>query len=54
MFSRGSIAVCYGKAITAEQAKNMCDSKLAEVLTDGLRQMQMESRIRQGKKPYNY
>jgi len=54
LFSPGSIRVCYGKAITAEQAKNMGDKKLAEVLTDTLRRMQTESRVKQGKKPFNY
>jgi len=54
IFSRGSISVCYGKAITAEQAKNMGDDRLAEVLTETLRQMQTASRIRHVKKPYDY
>lgn len=54
LFSPGSIAVCYGKAISAEQAKNMGDAKLAEVLTDTLRRMQRTCRIKQGKKPYDY
>ena len=54
LFSPGSIAVCYGKAISAEQAKKMGDAKLAEVVTDTLRQMQTMCRIKQGKKPYDY
>jgi 1-acyl-sn-glycerol-3-phosphate acyltransferase len=54
LFSPGPIWVCYGKAISAEQAKNMGDEKLAEVLTDTLRRMQTKSRIKQGKKPYDY
>ena len=54
LFSPGPISVCYGKAISAEQAKNMGDKKLAEVLTDTLRRMQTKSRIKQGKKPFNY
>ena len=54
LFSPGSIVVCYGKAISAEQAKKMGDAKLAEVLTDTLRQMQTVCRIKQGKKPYDY
>ena len=54
LFSGGSISVCYGEAITAEQAKNMGDEKLAEVLTETLRQMQTESRTKQGKKPDDY
>ena len=54
IFSHGSISVCYGKAISAEQAKNMGDDKLAEFLTDTLRRMQTKSRVKQGKKPYDY
>jgi 1-acyl-sn-glycerol-3-phosphate acyltransferase len=54
LFSPGSIVVCYGKAISAEQAKRMGDAKLAEVLTGTMRQMQTMCRIKQGKRPYNY
>lgn len=54
LFSPGSITVCYGKAISAEQATEMGDAKLAEVLTETLRQMQTTCRIKQGKKPYDY
>jgi 1-acyl-sn-glycerol-3-phosphate acyltransferase len=54
LFSPGLITVCFGKPITPEQAKNMGDEKLAEVLTDTLRQMQTKSRIKHGKKPYDY
>ena len=55
IFSPGSaITICYGKAIPAEQVKNMSDRTLAEVLTDTLRRMQTKSRIKHGKKPYNY
>jgi 1-acyl-sn-glycerol-3-phosphate acyltransferase len=54
MFSLGSIWVQYGKAISAEQAEQMGDDKLAEVLTDTLRRMQNDLRTKQGKAPYNY
>jgi len=50
----GTIIVHYGKAITAEQAKSMGDKKLAELLTETLRQMQTKCRIEQGKKPFDY
>jgi 1-acyl-sn-glycerol-3-phosphate acyltransferase len=50
----GSIWVQYGKAVSAEQAKNIGDEKLAEVLTDTLRQMQTKIRIKLGKKAYDY
>lgn len=54
LFSPGPISVCYGKPISAEQAKKMGDKKLAELLTDTLRQMQTNCRIKHGKKPYDY
>ena len=54
IFSPGSIVVCYGEAITAEQVKNMDDRKLAKNLTDTLRQMQNDCRVEHGKEPYDY
>lgn len=55
IFSPGSaITICYGKAIQAEQVKKMSDRKLAEVLTNTLRQMQTKNRLKHGKKSYNY
>ena len=54
LFSRGPIWVSFGKVISAEQAKNMGDEKLAGILTDTLRQMQNRLRIRHGKEPYDY
>jgi 1-acyl-sn-glycerol-3-phosphate acyltransferase len=53
-FSPGMIVVCYGEAIAAEQVKDMTDKQLADQLTDTLRKMQNECRIKQGKKPYEY
>ena len=50
----GRIVICYGKCIPAEQVRRMGDRKLAEVLTDTLRQMQNDCRIKQGKEPYGY
>jgi cytidylate kinase len=50
----GHIMICYGKCIPAEQVRRMGDRKLAEVLTDTLRQMQNDCRVKQGKEPYNY
>ena len=50
----GRIVVCYGEAITAEQVKNMSDRELAKVLTDTLRQMQNDCRVKHGKEPYSY
>ena len=54
LFSRGPIWVSFGKVISAEQATNMGDEKLAGILTDTLRQMQNRLRIRHGKEPYDY
>jgi 1-acyl-sn-glycerol-3-phosphate acyltransferase len=54
IFSPGYVVVWYGKAITVEQAKSMGDREVAEVVTDTLRQMQTKSRVKQGKKPYEY
>ncbi|MHC4070276.1 MAG: lysophospholipid acyltransferase family protein [Planctomycetota bacterium] len=55
MFSPGKkITVCYGECITAEQVKNMNDRQLAENLTNTLRQMQNDCRMRHGKEPLKY
>lgn len=55
MFSPGKeITVCYGECMTAEQVKNMNDRQLAEKLTNTLRQMQNDCRIRHGKEPLKY
>lgn len=48
------IRVHYGKAISANEAKEMGDEKLADYLTQTLREMQNKSRIEQGKEPFNY
>ncbi len=50
----GHIVICYGKRITAEQVKEMNDRELAENLTDTLRQMQNDCRLKHGKEPYDY
>ena len=55
VFTLGSrIVICYGKAITAEDVKNMSDRELAEKLTNVLREMQNNCRVQQGKEPYCY
>jgi 1-acyl-sn-glycerol-3-phosphate acyltransferase len=53
IFSPAPVAVCYGQAITVEQAENMSDRELAEVVTCRLRQMQDICRLKHGKKPYH-
>ncbi len=50
----GRIDVCYGKCISADEVKKMSDRKLAEHLTETLRRMQNDCRVKQGKKPYDY
>ncbi len=55
IFMPGSrIVIRYGKVIAAEDVKNMSDRKLAEKLTDKLREMQNDCRVQQGKEPYTY
>jgi len=55
LFSPGArITICYGKPITAQQVKEMSDRELAKNLTDTVRRMQTEKRVRDGKKPYDY
>jgi 1-acyl-sn-glycerol-3-phosphate acyltransferase len=54
IFSRGSVVVWYGKAITVEEAKNMGDRELAKTVTNRLRRMQTECRVKRGKEPYEY
>ena len=55
IFSLGKkIVVRYGKSIPADQAKTMPDEKLAEFLTNTLRQLQTEVRMEQGKEPFSY
>ena len=55
IFSPGKrITVSYGKAIIAEQVKNMKDRELAASITDTLREMQTNCRNKAGKEPYKY
>jgi len=54
IFSCGSIWVQFGQTVTAEQAKEMGDEKLAQHLTKTLRQMQNDIRKKRGKEPYQY
>jgi len=55
IFSPGKkITVCYGKAITTEELRNMDDKRLAQTLTDTLRRMQSDCRRKNGRKPYKY
>jgi 1-acyl-sn-glycerol-3-phosphate acyltransferase len=50
----GRICIQYGKCIPAAEVKKLDDKQLAERLTDTLREMQNECRVKQGKRPYSY
>jgi 1-acyl-sn-glycerol-3-phosphate acyltransferase len=54
LFTPGQIHVTYGKPISVKKVKGMGDKKLAELLTQTLRNMQTQSRLKQGKSPYDY
>ncbi len=55
IFSPGSkVVICYGKCIPAEKVKKMSDRELAGLLTDTLRRMQNDCRVKQNKEPYKY
>ena len=48
------ISICYGESITAQEIKNMDDRELAQTLTQTIRRMQTDIRIKQGKELYDY
>jgi 1-acyl-sn-glycerol-3-phosphate acyltransferase len=55
LFSPGSkITVSYCPPISTEQVKNMDDDDFAHLLTDTLRNIQSQIRIKAGKLPFNY
>jgi len=54
MFSFGSAWVQIGRPITAAQVKEMGDEKLAEHLTNTLREMQTDLRKKRGRQSYQY
>lgn len=54
IFSPGPVVVCYGKAITGRALFNTDDKTLATKLTNILRSMQNDCRLRHGKQPYIY
>jgi 1-acyl-sn-glycerol-3-phosphate acyltransferase len=53
-FSAGRVTVCYGPALTPEEARAMTNEQLADHLTRTLRQMQHDYRRKLGKLPYDY
>ena len=55
IFSPGKdIVICYGETITAEQVKKTSDEELAKNLTETLRRMQNDLRLKHGKEPIDY
>ncbi|MGB7582432.1 MAG: lysophospholipid acyltransferase family protein [Sedimentisphaerales bacterium] len=55
LFKIGSkITVTYGQPISVEKITGMEDDDFAAMLTNTMRQMQSETRIAQGKQPFNY
>ncbi|MBN2456177.1 MAG: (d)CMP kinase [Sedimentisphaerales bacterium] len=54
IFTPGSIVVCFGRTIKAEQLNKMSDRDLAKYLTDKLKIMQCQCRTKQGKISYDY
>ena len=55
LFKIGSkITVTYGQPIPVEKITGMEDDDFAAMLTNTMRQMQSETRIAEGKQPFNY
>jgi len=54
LFRPGKAYVVYGQPIPPEQIKALGDRQFAKELTNTLRKMQNELRIKTGKKPYDY
>jgi cytidylate kinase len=54
LFEPGAVTVVFGRPISPAQIETMSNEDLADHLTRTLRQMQRDTRCRQGKPPYNY
>ncbi len=55
LFKPGSkISVTYGNPISVEQITAMEDDDFARLLTDTLRNMQSQTRLKNAKQPFNY
>jgi 1-acyl-sn-glycerol-3-phosphate acyltransferase len=48
------ITVHYGKAISPEELKKIDDEQLAEILTETMRKMQHQIRLKNGRQPFDY
>jgi 1-acyl-sn-glycerol-3-phosphate acyltransferase len=53
-FSRGKVYVTYGPPIPAQKVSEMGDREFAKYLTEILREMQKELRLKVGRKPFDY
>jgi 1-acyl-sn-glycerol-3-phosphate acyltransferase len=53
-FSRGKVYVTYGEPIPAQKVTEMGDREFAKYLTEILREMQKQLRLKVGKKPFEY
>jgi 1-acyl-sn-glycerol-3-phosphate acyltransferase len=54
LFSRGKIYVTYGEPIPAQKVAEMGDREFAKYLTEILREMQKQLRLKVGRKPFEY
>ena len=52
--SLGRIGISYGEPITSEKVKELGDREFARFLTNQLREMQHECRIKLGREPFDY
>ncbi|MFH1614686.1 MAG: (d)CMP kinase [Planctomycetota bacterium] len=52
--SPAKVYVCYGQPISPEEIDRLSDKEFAKMITDTLRQMQYELRIKAGRTPYDY
>jgi len=53
-FSRGTIVVCYGEVIPAEELQQKGNKQIADEFTNVLRRMQTDIRKKLGKEPFVY
>ena len=50
----GTVTVSFGKGFSPDEIKKLGDKEFAKILTEKLRSMQHQIRIKQGKEPYKY
>jgi cytidylate kinase len=54
LFEPGVVTVVFGRPLSPAQIETMSNEALADHLTRTLRQMQHDTRLKQGRKPYDY